>query len=180
MIPSRVEDLIAVPEQRKYLLFWGHRPQRDGSIGAGCLSQWWPVEFTVDGVVFRSAEHYMMWRKAMLFGDTEMAARIVAAGHPRDAKMLGRGVAGFDEKIWVEQRFPIVIEASRAKFGQHEDLRTWLLGTGARVLVEASPTDRIWGIGLAAADPRAADPAQWRGLNLLGFALMRARADLAE
>jgi ribA/ribD-fused uncharacterized protein len=178
--PSSVDELLAEDGKHKYLLFWGHRPQRDGSVGAGCLSQWWPAEFTVDDVVFRSAEHYMMWRKAMLFGDEEMAGRIVAARHPRDAKMLGRGVDGFDEQAWVAQRFSIVVEASRAKFGQNEELRAWLLGTGDRVLVEASPTDRIWGIGLAAADPRAADPKQWRGLNLLGFALMRARTDLAE
>ncbi|GIM97021.1 NADAR family protein [Paractinoplanes toevensis] len=179
-LPSSADDLIALGGRVKYLLFWGHRAQRDGSVGAGCLSQWWPVEFTVDGVLFRSAEHYMMWRKAMLFGDEETAGRIVRAGHPRDAKMLGRGVAGFDEPTWVQQRFPIVVEASRHKFGQHADLRAWLLGTGDRVLVEASPTDRIWGIGLPAADPRATDPARWEGLNLLGFALMRARADLAE
>jgi ribA/ribD-fused uncharacterized protein len=177
--PSSIEELLASDGKHKYLWFWGHRPQRDGSIGAGCLSQWWPAGFTVDGRTFRTAEHYMMWRKAMLFGDTEMATRILAAGHPRAAKMLGRRVSGFDEKIWAEQRFAIVTEASRAKFGQNDDLRAWLIGTGRRVLVEASPTDRVWGIGLTAADPRAADPAQWRGLNLLGFALMRARSDLA-
>lgn len=162
----------------KYLFFWGHRPQRDGSIGAGCLSQWWPAAFTVDGTEFRTAEHYMMWRKAMLFDDRESAARIVAAGHPRDAKMLGRGVQDFDEKTWVDSRFEIVVDASVAKFGQNPPLRDYLLGTGERVLVEASPTDRIWGIGLAATDDRVADPAQWRGLNLLGLALMRAREKL--
>jgi ribA/ribD-fused uncharacterized protein len=129
----------------------------------------------VDGVLFRSAEHYMMWRKAKLFGDHDMAERIVAAADPRDAKALGRGVRNFDEKTWAERRFEIVTDASRHKFGQHDDLRAWLVGTGDRVLVEASPTDRVWGIGLSAADERATDPARWRGLNLLGFALMRAR-----
>jgi len=178
--PTNVAELLALPTAPKYLFFWGHRPQRDGSIGAGCLSQWWPVEFTVDGVVFRSAEHYMMWRKAEFFGDHESAERIVAAGHPRDAKMLGRGVKDFDDQTWTEHRFEIVTAASRHKFGQHPELKEWLLGTGDRVLVEASPTDRVWGIGLAAADERAADPARWRGLNLLGFALMRARAEMAE
>ena len=129
----------------------------------------------MDGVAFRSAEHYMMWRKAQLFGDHGTAGRIVAAGHPRDAKMLGRSVANFDDQTWVEHRFEIVTDASRHKFGQHDDLRAWLVGTGDRVLVEASPTDRVWGIGLAATDERATDPTRWRGLNLLGFALMRAR-----
>jgi ribA/ribD-fused uncharacterized protein len=131
-------------------------------------------------VEFRSAEHYMMWRKARLFADDETADRVVAAGHPRDAKMLGRGVRGFDEQTWIEHRYAIVVDASTAKFGQHPPLRDFLLGTGERVIVEASPTDRIWGIGLAASDERAADPAQWRGLNLLGFALMQAREDLAR
>lgn len=178
--PSTVDELIALGDRVEYLLFWGHRPQRDGSIGAGCLSQWWPVEFTVDGVLFRSAEHYMMWRKAMLFGDEATAGRILAAGHPRDAKMLGRGVAGFDDQTWADHRFEIVTDASRAKFGQHADLRAYLLTTRDSILVEASPTDRVWGIGLAAGDERATDPTRWRGLNLLGFALMRARAELAE
>jgi len=173
--PSSTGDLLAEPGRHKLLLFWGHRPQRDGSVGAGCLSQWWPAEFTVDGVSFRSAEHYMMWRKALLFGDQASAERIVAAGHPRDAKILGRGVTNFDEQTWVENRFEVVTNASRHKFGQNPVLRDWLVGTGDRVLVEASPTDRVWGIGLAATDERATDPARWRGLNLLGFALMRAR-----
>ena len=173
--PRSVDELLELDRPVKYLFFWGHRPQHDGSIGPGCLSQWWPAEFTVDGVTFRSAEHYMMWRKAQLFGDAAAAARILAAGHPRDAKMLGRGVAGFDERKWVAERFDIVVAGCSAKFGQHADLRAWLLTTGDRILVEASPTDRVWGIGLTATDDRATHPSRWRGLNLLGFALMQAR-----
>jgi len=182
-MPETVDDVIALREagqQVDYLFFWGHRPQRDGSIGTGCLSQWWPSAFTVDGVRFATAEHYMMWRKALLFGDEEAAQRVVAASHPRQAKRLGRQVRGFDEETWAEQRRAIVRDASVAKFAQRAELREFLLGTGERVLVEASPTDRIWGIGLAATDDRAADPARWRGLNLLGFALMEARGQLRE
>lgn len=177
-IPRSVDELIALTGPVKYLFFWGHRPQRDGSPGPGCLSQWWPAEFTVDAVRFRSAEHYMMWRKAILFGDTAMATRILGTEHPRDAKMLGRGIADYDERKWAAERFEIVVAGNVAKFGQNADLRDWLLGTGERVLVEASPTDRVWGIGLSASDERAPDPARWRGLNLLGFALMRAREQL--
>jgi hypothetical protein len=114
----------------------------------------------------------------MLFGDSAMAARILDSRHPRAAKMLGRGVAGFDDRKWTAERFEIVVTGSVAKFGQHPSLRDWLTGTGRRVLVEASPTDRVWGIGLTASDERAADPARWRGLNLLGFALMQARDQL--
>ncbi len=175
--PRTVDELVALTRttKLKYVLFWGHRPQRDGSIGTGCLSQWWPASFTVEGHTFRPAEHYMMWRKAMMFGDLATAAQIIASGHPRQAKMLGRGVRDFDEQSWVDRRFGVVVDAGMAKFGQDPALRDFLVGTGSRILVEASPTDRIWGIGLSAADERAADPARWNGLNLLGFALMQAR-----
>src|SRR3954454_16885824 len=117
-MPSSVDEVVALAQtgrRLKYLFFWGHRPQRDGSIGKGCLSQWWPSAFTVDGVRFTTAEHYMMWRKALLFGDEEAARRIVAASHPRQAKMLGRRVRGFDEQTWVAERAGIVAEASFAK-----------------------------------------------------------------
>ncbi|MEV0396584.1 NADAR family protein [Polymorphospora rubra] len=183
-MPTRtVDELVAARASGakvKYLFFWGHQPQRDGSIGAGCLSQWWPAAFTVDGTRYATAEHYMMWSKAMLFGDADAAGRILAAGHPQRAKALGRQVRGFDEAGWAEHRYQIVVAGSVAKFGQHPDLRAYLLGTGERVLVEASPLDRVWGIGLAADDPRAADPARWRGPNLLGFALMDARDRLRQ
>ncbi|MEU1686914.1 NADAR family protein [Micromonospora sp. NPDC005707] len=162
----------------RYLHFWGHRPQRDGSAGAGCLSQWWPAPFTVDGRTYATAEHWMMWHKATLFGDDGIAERVLGAAHPHRAKALGRQVRGFDEATWAARRYDIVVAGSVAKFGQHEELGRFLLGTGERVLVEASPVDRVWGIGLAADDPRAADPARWRGDNLLGFALMETRAAL--
>jgi ribA/ribD-fused uncharacterized protein len=119
-----------------------------------------------------------MWRKATLFGDRPMAERILAAPHPRAAKMLGGRVEGFDQQTWNAHRSDIVVAGNVAKFAQHADLREFLLGTGRRILVEASPMDRIWGIGLTRDDPAAADPAQWRGLNLLGFALMQARKTL--
>jgi ribA/ribD-fused uncharacterized protein len=164
----------------KYLFFWGHQPARDGSITASCLSQWWPSPFTVDGVTFATAEHYMMWHKARLFGDTETADRILGVRHPNEAKTLGRLVRNFDEDRWVAARYDIVVAGSVAKFGQNDDLRRFLLGTGDRVLVEASPLDRVWGIGLAADDERAADPARWLGLNLLGKALMDAREILRK
>lgn len=163
----------------KYLYFWGHRPQRDGSVGAGCLSQWWPSPFMADGVMYATAEHWMMAGKARLFGDAEAERRALAAGHPKAAKDIGRSVRGFDQAVWERERFALVTEGSVHKFRHHPDLRSFLLGTGDRVLVEASPLDRVWGIGLAADDERAADPAAWRGLNLLGFALMEARARLA-
>ncbi|MFF5207234.1 NADAR family protein [Streptosporangium sp. NPDC000396] len=170
-----VDDLVRAEGRLKYLLFWGHRPPRSGGVGAGCLSQWWPAEFTVDGVVYRTAEHFMMAGKARLFGDEETAAAIVSATHPKQAKDLGRRVRGFDEDVWAASRFDIVVHGNLAKFGQNADLGDFLLGTGERVLVEASPVDRVWGIGLAADDERAERPEEWQGLNLLGFALMEVR-----
>ncbi|GAA4941611.1 NADAR family protein [Streptomyces heliomycini] len=161
-----------------YLHFWGHRPLPDGRIGASCLSQWWPSPFTVDGVEYATAEHWMMAAKARLFEDPEGERRVLAAGHPSQAKEAGRLVRGFDEETWRRERFGIVVEGSVHKFAAHEDLRAFLLGTGERVLVEASPVDRVWGIGLAAGDERATDPERWRGPNLLGFALMEARGRL--
>jgi ribA/ribD-fused uncharacterized protein len=176
------EELAALTEagaRPKYLFFWGHQPQRDGSIGPGALSQWWPSPFTVDGVTYRTAEHWMMAGKARLFGDERAIPRILQARTPAEAKKLGRLVEGFNDERWAAERFDLVVRGNVAKFGQDESLLAYLLGTGNRVLVEASPLDRVWGIGLAADDERATTPTGWRGLNLLGFALMEARARLA-
>jgi ribA/ribD-fused uncharacterized protein len=162
----------------KYLHFWGHRPRPDGRLSASCLSQWWPAPFTVDGVTYATAEHWMMSGKARLFGDAEAERRALAAAHPSQAKKAGRLVRGFDEDIWARERFGLVVEGSVHKFAARPGLREFLLNTGERVLVEASPVDRVWGIGLAADDEAAADPERWRGSNLLGFALMEARERL--
>ncbi|MBY0396758.1 MAG: NADAR family protein [Thermoleophilia bacterium] len=158
-----------------FLFFWGHRPARDGSITAACLSQWFASPFEVGGVRYATAEHFMMAGKARLFGDATALRRILDAPTPGEAKTLGRKVAGFDAGAWAAERSRIVVEGNLAKFGQNPRLRAFLAGTAGRVLVEASPADAIWGIGLAASDPAAANPALWPGLNLLGFALMEVR-----
>ncbi len=178
-----VEQLTAAlagGESVKWVFFWGHRPRPDGSVGQGCFSQWWPSPFTVDGTVYATAEHWMMAGKARLFGDRDAEARVLAAAHPEQAKDAGRTVRGFDEEVWRRHRFELVVEGGVHKFAQDPRLGAYLLGTGERVLVEASPPDRIWGIGLAADDERAQDPVRWRGENLLGFALMEARQRLAS
>jgi ribA/ribD-fused uncharacterized protein len=163
----------------EFLFFWGHTARSSG-IGKHVLSQWWPAAFSLGGVSYASAEHFMMAEKARLFDDATTRDAVLAASKPGAAKALGRTVAGFDGRRWMEHRFDIVVRASLAKFGQNADLRGYLLETGNKVLVEASPVDRVWGIGLAADDARAQVPAEWKGLNLLGFALMRARATLAD
>jgi ribA/ribD-fused uncharacterized protein len=170
--------LISDGRQPEYLLFWGHKPAGAGRVGPGCLSQWWPVMFTVDGLSYASAEHFMMAGKALLFGDAGTAERIRQAPDPAAAKALGREVGGFDEQRRAARRFDVAVAGNLAKFGQHAGLRQFLLGTGDRVLVEASPHDTVWGIGLAAGDERATSPERWRGLNLLGFALMEVRQRL--
>ena len=162
----------------KYFFFWGHKPLPDGEVGKPCLSQWWPAPFSVDGFVYPTAEHFMMAEKARLFGDEETRAQILKAGGPKAAKQLGRQVKGFKEDVWVEACLKIVVAGNLAKFGQHYDLGAFLLGTKDKVLVEASPVDRIWGIGMAADNEQAMNPEQWRGLNLLGFALMEVRQRL--
>ena len=171
-------EAVRAGERVKYLHFWGHRPLPDGRVGASCLSQWWPSPFTVDGVEYATAEHWMMAAKARLFADAEGERRVLAAGHPSEAKKAGRLVRGFDDEVWRRERFGIVVEGSVHKFAAHGELRSFLLDTGERVLVEASPVDRVWGIGLAADAEGANDPVRWRGPNLLGFALMEARGRL--
>ena len=159
--------------------FWGHTPTRDGSLSKSCFSQWWDGHpFTVEGITCATAEHWMMAEKARLFGDAEVCAEILAASHPNTAKKLGRKVRGFDEARWAAARWDIVVRGNAAKFSQHPALQEFLLNTGDRIIVEASPYDRIWGIGMTATDPDAEQPAKWRGLNLLGFALMAVREQL--
>ncbi|MFT7839174.1 NADAR family protein [Saccharothrix sp. BKS2] len=161
-----------------HLFFWGHETRPGAPVGRQCLSQWYEAPFTEDGRTYLTAEHHMMVGKALLFGDEHTARRVLAARTPAEAKSLGRQVRGFDEDTWVANRVDVVVRANLAKFGAHDELRAYLLSTGNRVLVEASPVDRIWGIGLAADDERARDPASWRGLNLLGEALMTVRERL--
>jgi ribA/ribD-fused uncharacterized protein len=162
----------------RYLFFWGHRPGKGGAVGKETFSQWFCAPFTIDHVRYPSAEHFMMAEKARLFGDEGTRQHILNAASPEQAKALGRQVAGFNDARWEAARFDIVVQANRAKFMQNEPLGAFLLSTGNRILVEASPVDRIWGIGLAADDPRASQPDQWRGLNLLGFALMVVRSEM--
>ncbi len=175
---NALRSRVAVGERFRYLPFWGHRPRADGTLSATCFSQWYASPFEVDTVRYATAEHWMMAGKARLFGDSDALARVFANDDPGAAKAAGRGVRGFDEAAWVERRFDLVLRGNLAKFGQYPALKAFLIGTGAHVLVEASPVDAIWGIALAAADPQAQDPMHWRGQNLLGFALMAVRETL--
>ena len=164
-------------ESFRFLFFWGHTPGGEG-VDRSCLSQWFSRAFVVDEVRYATAEHFMMAAKARLFGDRAALAAILACGSPAEAKAHGRAVRGYDDAAWAAARLEAVVRGNVAKFAQHEDLRAFLLGTGDRILVEASPRDRIWGIGMGASNPDAQHPARWRGQNLLGFALVEARERL--
>jgi ribA/ribD-fused uncharacterized protein len=145
---------------------------------ASPFSQWYRCTFTVGEHTFNCAEQYMMHGKAVLFGDEDVAREILAADHPKTHKALGRKVANFDDARWKAQRCEIVRAGNRAKFSQNAELKAQLLATRGTTLVEASPYDRIWGIGLSAKDPRALDPKQWKGQNLLGKILTELREEL--
>ncbi len=162
----------------KYLFFWGHTRNKDGSIGKSCFSQWWESAFEVEGIYYKTAEHWMMAEKARLFDDIEILKEIVACTHPMEAKQLGRKVKNFDPKVWDQNKYEIVKQGNLYKFSQHDDLKAFLLGTKNRTIVEASPRDRIWGIGMSQNNEKAQNPNLWRGQNLLGFALMEVRDEL--
>lgn len=173
-------DFINEGKKVKYVLFWGHRPSADGSITKSCFSQWYKAPFEIKGINYPTAEHYMMAEKARLFGDKTTLQKILEAKSPGEAKSLGRQVAGFNETQWLAERFDIVCRANFAKFAQDPKLKQFLLNTGTKVLVEASPVDKIWGIGMAADHEHIHNPRLWKGLNLLGYALMEARELLAN
>ncbi len=217
-LPENREELrrrCAAGEVFDYYLFYGHKPPESG-VDASCLSQWFVRCFRVDGVVYPTAEHWMMAEKARLFEDEAMLDVILEAATPREAKAAGRKVSGFDKDVWDEHKFQIVRRGNVEKFSQHEDMRRFLVETSSIesiptrqvaepgedyviahpalgenstqdepqtqdsnvILVEAAGRDVIWGIGYSMKNPKAWDPFQWRGRNLLGFALTSVRESL--
>jgi ribA/ribD-fused uncharacterized protein len=183
MPPTSLAELIervAAGEAFAYLPFWGHRPRADGVPSATCLSQWFEAPFVVNDIRYATAEHWMMAEKARLFGDKVALAKILAAASPGAAKAYGREVVGFDHATWEARCFDIVVAGNREKFTQQPVLGEYLRRTGDKVLVEASPADAIWGIGLAADDVRLRTPSAWPGRNLRGFALMAVRSEMAR
>lgn len=148
----------------RFIYFWG-----------SIYSQWAIAPMTIDGVEYNSAEQYMMHQKALLFGDTETAEKIMKTDSPKDQKALGRLVKNFSESIWRHNCFSIVYRANLAKFTQNEDFKKLLMESGNRTFVEASPNDVIWGIGLSETADGIEDVANWQGTNLLGFAITMVR-----
>lgn len=150
-----------------YLLFWN-----------GHWSNWFPAAFTLDGIEFNCAEKYMMYMKAKTFNDTKSADLILQSKDPGYQKHLGRHVANFDPVVWDKVKEDIVYQGCLAKYSQNPTLKEEMLKSGDLTLVEASPYDKIWGIGLASDHPDATDETKWQGQNLLGKVLMRVRDTL--
>ncbi|GAB2841073.1 NADAR family protein [Ferruginibacter profundus] len=172
-LKSQIENGI----QPGYLFFWGRKQKLAGITDKSCFSQWWPSPFIVDGITYPTAEHWMMAQKALLFKDEEQYQNIISTDSPAKAKKLGRLVKNFEGELWGAKAFAFVVEGNLHKFSQHENLKQFLLHTGNRVIVEASPFDKIWGIGTKTHE---ADPLKWKGVNLLGFALMEVRDGLKK
>lgn len=158
-----------------FCFFWGHQPAKDGLITESCLSQWWKCTFMENQILFCCAEQYMMYRKAMLFKDFEYAQKIICSKDPKEIKEYGRLVRGFNENKWNEEKSNIVLRGNILKFSQNEELYRFLIETKDKILVEASPYDKIWGIGIRKNTEGILEPSKWKGLNLLGFILMDVR-----
>lgn len=144
------------------------------------LSNWHPARFTYRGIEFGNTEQFMMYCKAKLFNDHETAEKILRTTTPKEQKALGRQVRNFDERLWSEKCDGYVLVGCLEKFRQNPTLAKILLDTGTTELVEASPYDKIWGVGLSANDPRIQDKNQWRGQNRLGKVLMQVRETLVQ
>lgn len=145
----------------------------------GFLGNWFPVKIEKDGLIFQNSEAYFMWMKAKLFGDNHIANKIVKSDqNPAMMKKLGQLVKNFDQQVWDNKKEELMYEANLQKFGQNEDLLEKLLKTKDAILVEASPYDKVWGIGLTAADAKKGGQELWKGENLLGKCLMKVRHNL--
>lgn len=151
-----------------------HNPNEEN----GYLSNWYPSEFTVNDVGFSSMEQYMMYKKAVCFGDKDTAVKILATDDVAEIKALGRLVANYNESYWNDVRQIIVFEGLIAKFSQNEDLKSQLKATEDCILAECAVKDRIWGIGLSMNDLDRLERDKWIGQNLLGYALMMVRERL--
>lgn len=173
------EKLISKIEEGEifeYFHFWGHKTNLP--IDKSCLSQFYPCRFKIANQYYYFAEQYMMAQKALLFNDIEAYEKIISSWNPYDIKKYGRKVKDFDPEVWDRYKVSIVLTGNFNKFDQSEDLKNFLLSTGNKILVEASPYDRIWGVGMHENDPRINNPKEWAGKNLLGFTLTAVREEL--
>lgn len=159
---------MSLADEKKYVYFWSEKDTE-----YGCFSQWYQTDFEEDGVWFNCSEQYMMAKKALLFKDLEIYEKILATDSPKKMKSLGRKVKGYDQKLWEKHRYEIVLCANMLKFGYNLELLEKLQGTGNAIVAEASPYDKIWGIGMK--KKKGLTEKNWKGENLLGKVLMEVR-----
>lgn len=174
-----IKKIVSRNPETAIVYFWRHIPDPN-KMTAACLSQWYDCCFCVNGVKYHTAEQYMMAGKAKLFKDDEICGEIMTASTSQEYKSLGRKIRDFNQELWDAHKFDIVVEGNKAKFSQNPDLKDFLLSTGDAILVEASPYDKIWGIGLDRESAQMCSVEQWQGENLLGCALMEVRDWLSE
>ena len=167
-------------EHLEFIFFWGHQPSKNGNIGKSCFSQWYISPFEYEGLNYPTAEHWMMAGKAKVFKDQESLELILNSNDPKEAKHLGRKVKNFNHQVWEEHKLNIVKNGNFLKFTQNPDLWEFLNQTENKIIVEASPYDRIWGIGMKSTDIGINNPKNWKGENLLGYALMEVRDIIRE
>ena len=160
-----------------FLFFYGHTNDKK-EVTKSSLSQWYIKDFKENDLVFNCMEKYMMYNKALLFDDKDIANEILNTNQPKAIKELGRKVKNFNDELWDKMKYKIVFTGNYYKFSQNADLRNFLLSTKNKVLVEASPYDKVWGIKMKYDDENIENPFCWKGENLLGFALMEARDEI--
>ena len=175
---EQIRKMVSEGKQAEYIFFWKTGSSSGKDITKGCFSQWWKSDFWSVSHTYSCMEQFMMANKAELFGDKEIREQILQCSTPRQMKALGRKVRNFDETIWNEIKYSIVLNGNYLKFTQNSELRDFLLSTGDSILVEASPYDRVWGIGMGQTDENVLNPLKWKGENLLGFALMEVRDEI--
>ena len=156
-------------ETLKFIFFWGHTNKSPDVVNKACFSQWYESSFIVNGILYPTTEHWMMAHKALLFNNRAIFEKIIQVPKPSEVKRLGRMVTGFNQQIWDTKKREIVKIGNIHKFNQHPKLADFLLSTEKRILVEASPVDNIWGIGLSQDNDTIENIYTWQGENLLGF-----------
>jgi ribA/ribD-fused uncharacterized protein len=156
---------------QKRVYFWG-----------GIFSQWAKCKIYDDvlGITFNCAEQAMMWHKANTFNDDEAKEKILNVNDPREHKAIGRTIKNYDDKVWSDVRYDIVTAINYAKFNQNPAWKELLLFTDDYELVESSPVDKLWGVGLGENDPLILDKKNWQGQNLLGKAIGEARTEIVK
>lgn len=164
------EKYASLRETETHVFFWG-----------SYLSNFYESPFKDElGQMYYTSEQYFMAQKAIIFNDSKILAQILQKREPLACKKLGKMVHNFNPLVWDQHKYQIMIKACTLKFSQNPDILNDLLNTGSKILVEASPYDTIWGIGLKWDDDRVLDQSNWRGENLLGKALMDVRNNLKK